>query len=158
MNQHIIRILSISCLALCVAAVSASAKNDHRGKGYDYYDGNHYDGNRASRHPDRVLMALDGPRIDVIRSHMHPYYAKKCPPGLAKKRNGCLPPGHARHYVIGQPLPPGIAYWDVPPDVLALLPPAPSYARYVWVDKDVLLISEATKKVLDAVVILSAVN
>lgn len=39
------------------------------------------------------------------------YYGGNCPPGLAKKNNGCLPPGQAKsRYSVGQRLP--NAYWD----------------------------------------------
>lgn len=103
---------------------------------------------------DRVLISLGNDRIDEIRIRLSPYYTKHCPPGLAKKRNGCLPPGQAKKYHVG-----GIYdghFWDVPSDVITLLPAAPHGARYIWVDRDILLISEATKKILDATVILSA--
>ncbi len=30
------------------------------------------------------------------------YNSRSCPPGLAKKRNGCLPPGHARRLSRGE--------------------------------------------------------
>lgn len=34
------------------------------------------------------------------------YYGSNCPPGLAKKRNGCLPPGQAKaRWNVGQRLP-----------------------------------------------------
>ena len=34
------------------------------------------------------------------------FYGAKCPPGLAKKNNGCLPPGHAKsRWSVGQTLP-----------------------------------------------------
>lgn len=32
-----------------------------------------------------------------------------CPPGLAKKNNGCLPPGQARKLAVGQRMPMGYA-------------------------------------------------
>lgn len=39
------------------------------------------------------------------------YYGSNCPPGLAKKRNGCLPPGQARaRWGVGQRLP--LSYRD----------------------------------------------
>lgn len=40
------------------------------------------------------------------------YGANACPPGLAKKNNGCLPPGQAkRMFAEGQRLPAGYRYW-----------------------------------------------
>ena len=93
----------------------------------------------------------------VIREYLSREHKTHCPPGLAKKHNGCLPPGLAKkHYVIGQPL---YGDWhDVPHDLLISLGAAPAGHRYVMVDKDVLLISEASKKVIDAVTLLSAVG
>lgn len=39
------------------------------------------------------------------------YYGANCPPGLAKKNNGCLPPGQAKaSWSVGQRLP--VAYRD----------------------------------------------
>ncbi len=40
------------------------------------------------------------------------YYGVNCPPGLAKKNNGCLPPGQAKKaaWNVGQRLP--RQYWD----------------------------------------------
>ena len=104
---------------------------------------------------DRVLFNLGGNDRDSIRDLLMPHYRRHCPPGLAKKTPACIPPGQAKKYSIGQPLPRWVDYWPVPGDVLARLPAAPHGAQYVWVDRDILLISEATKKVLDAAVILS---
>lgn len=102
---------------------------------------------------DRVLMDLDAGEVAVVRTRIQPYYVRHCPPGLAKKHNGCRPPGHTHRYVIGQPY--YGPYWEVPHDVIVTLPYPPRGSRYIWVDRDILLVSEATKKVLDAVVILS---
>ncbi len=39
------------------------------------------------------------------------WHANHCPPGLAKKNNGCLPPGQAKKlYNIGQRFPRGYGY------------------------------------------------
>ncbi|MBI1216042.1 MAG: hypothetical protein GC185_09525 [Alphaproteobacteria bacterium] len=95
---------------------------------------------------------------NVIRTYLRDNYRAKCPPGLARKHNGCLPPGIAKKYGIGRPLPEGVEYRELPGDLLRELHHAPHGYRYVRVDKDVLLISEATKKVVDAVTLLSAVG
>ncbi len=92
-------------------------------------------------------------RVEIRR-----YYEKQCPPGLAKKRNGCLPPGHVRHYHRGQALPQYVEYRPVPRDLLVQLQPVPVGYRYVAVDQDVLLISEASHEIIDAITLLSAVR
>lgn len=74
-----------------------------------------------------------------------------CPPGLAKKNNGCLPPGLAKKYSLGAPLPDDVTYTDLPQALLDVLGAPPKGKKYVQVDKDVLLISEGTKLVLDAI-------
>jgi hypothetical protein len=93
----------------------------------------------------------------IIKNYLVEDYRSHCPPGLAKKHNGCLPPGQAKKYIIGQPLRTGI-YIPVSGSLLGMLSPAPHGYQYVQVDKDVLLISEATKQVIDAVTLLSAVG
>ena len=40
--------------------------------------------------------------------------ARGCPPGLAKKNNGCLPPGQAKKRGIGDRLPSYLAGYNVP--------------------------------------------
>ena len=53
-------------------------------------------------------------RAIVYQYYRSEYSAGRCPPGLAKKGNGCLPPGQAKKqqqlWVIGQPLPPAVVY------------------------------------------------
>jgi Ni/Co efflux regulator RcnB len=77
--------------------------------------------------------------------------AGKCPPGLAKKHNGCMPPGHAKKWAKGRPLPADLRYNDLPYDLLRRLPPPPPQHRYVQVAGDVLLIAIGTSMVMDAV-------
>ena len=66
------------------------------------------------------------------RNEAHSYYrgqiaAGNCPPGLAKKNNGCLPPGQAKKaWTMNQPLPAGVAYEALLRDLLRRLSPAPT--------------------------------
>jgi Ni/Co efflux regulator RcnB len=76
---------------------------------------------------------------------------RKCPPGLAKKNNGCMPPGQAKKWGMGRPLPGDLRYYDLPRDLLMRLPPAPAGHRYVRVAADILLIAIGSSMVLDAV-------
>lgn len=75
----------------------------------------------------------------------------KCPPGLAKKNNGCLPPGQAKKWATGRPLPTDLKYSPLPPDLLRRLPPLNPEHRYVRIAGDVLLIAIGTRVVIDAV-------
>lgn len=74
----------------------------------------------------------------------------RCPPGLAKKNNGCMPPGQAKKWSRGQRLPPDLTYYALPADLLARLQP-PAGAQYVRVAADILLIATGSGLVLDAV-------
>ena len=87
---------------------------------------------------------------------IHEYYGERfrkgrCPPGLAKKGNGCMPPGQAKKWKIGRPLPKDVIFYDLPPKVLVQLGPAPPRHRFVRVAKDILLIRVGTGMVVDAV-------
>ena len=96
---------------------------------------------------------LIGPRDQkIIRQYFGQQFATgHCPPGLAKKNNGCQPPGQAKKWSQGQPLPPGVPYYALPPDLLRqLLPPPPGY-EYVRVANDVLMMARGSRMVLDAV-------
>src|SRR5512135_1439332 len=64
----------------------------------------------ASDNRDRRDVPLRGYFGDRQRVIVHDYYASqfrsgRCPPGLAKKHNGCMPPGQAKKWAIGRPLP-----------------------------------------------------
>ena len=144
----------ITCITI-LAGLSggALAKNDKGQKPYRASDIIWSD--RASA---RITISIGGEDRDIIRSYLRRTYAKKCPPGLAKKNNGCLPPGIAKKYRVGQPLPHDVLSSSLSSDLLRLLTPAPRGYTYVQVDRDVLLVGEATKKVVDAVTLLSAVG
>ena len=90
------------------------------------------------------------------RRAVNDYYAKHyghgdCPPGLAKKNNGCLPPGQAKKWAVGEPLPRDVRYYDLPRELLRLLPPPPVNHRYVQVAGDILMIAVGTGMVVDAI-------
>ncbi|WP_416898832.1 MAG: hypothetical protein ACMVY4_03620 [Minwuia sp.] len=80
-----------------------------------------------------------------------------CPPGLAKKNNGCLPPGIAKkRYQIGQPVPDDVIIRYIPRDDYRHYPPVEDGYVYGRVDGDLLLIAEATRRVVDAVIAVDA--
>lgn len=74
---------------------------------------------------------------------------RACPPGLVKKGKGCMPPGPARKWAVGKPLPRDLDYRDLPRDLRRRLPPPAGY-RFVQVAGDVLLITTRTAVVVDA--------
>ncbi len=74
-----------------------------------------------------------------------------CPPGLAKKHNGCMPPGQAKKWALGQVLPRDVIFYDLPHDLSVRLSVPPQGYRYVRVAADVLMIAVGTGLVVAAV-------
>jgi Ni/Co efflux regulator RcnB len=75
-----------------------------------------------------------------------------CPPGLAKKNNGCLPPGQAKkRYVVGRPLPPTVVVRELPAEFAVRLGPPPRGYRYAIVDGDLVKLAIGTALVVDAI-------
>ena len=118
------------------------------------------DDRRERRGDDR-----SGPRVEVNiggyfgdrhRTEVREYYREQsrgghCPPGLAKKNNGCMPPGQARQWSMGQPLPRDVVYQPVEPNVRVRLGTPPAGHEFVRVAGDILLIAVGTAMVVDAI-------
>jgi len=90
------------------------------------------------------------------RGYVREYYAEEfraghCPPGLAKKRNGCMPPGQAKKWRVGHPLPRDVVVYDLPPALVVKIGVPPPGHKYVRVAADVLLIAVGTSMVVDAI-------
>lgn len=93
---------------------------------------------------------------DQHRNVIHNYYTEQyrsghCPPGLAKKKNGCVPPGHARKWQVGRQLPRDVIFHDLPPALVVQLGPPPARHRFVRVASDILLIAVGTGMIVDAI-------
>jgi Ni/Co efflux regulator RcnB len=109
-------------------------------------------------HHDRDKSNFSGDRyfIDQHRTYIHDYYVNayqtgSCPPGLAKKHNGCMPPGQAKKWVIGRPLPRDVVFYDLPSALARNIGPPPPGYRFVRVASDILMISIGTGMVIDAI-------
>lgn len=120
-------------------------------------DGGHQDDDRLSSRDNRQERIKTGEYFsDRHRTVTHDYYSEQfrkghCPPGLAKKGNGCMPPGQAKKWAVGRPLPRDVIYHDVPQAlVIQLERPSAGY-RYVRVATDILLIAIGTGMVVDAI-------
>ena len=86
----------------------------------------------------------------------HGYYVEqfrsgRCPPGLKKKHNGCMPPGQAKKWQVGQPIPRDVVYYAVPQPLVVQIGLPPSGYRYVRVASDILMIAIGTGMVVDAI-------
>ena len=90
----------------------------------------------------------------MVSSYYRDEFARgNCPPGLAKKQNGCLPPGQAKKaWIVSQPLPPAVTYYPLPPPLYSRLTPPPPGYEYVRVYDDVLLMQTANRSVVSLVV------
>lgn len=75
----------------------------------------------------------------------------RCPPGLAKKNNGCMPPGQAKKWMMGRPLPPDVIYYSLPPSLTVRLSVPPAGYKYVRVAGDILMIAAGTGMVAAAI-------
>lgn len=147
-------ILMCAGLIMSAPAYADNGKDKGRGKSHDRYE-------------ERTTTITAGDLIDfvigtndrrTIERYIATDYRRHCPPGLAKKNNGCLPPGQAKKYSVGRNLPGDLKYSPIDRALRDLLSPPPRGYEYVKVDKDILLIGEATKKVIDAVTLYSAVG
>ncbi len=75
-----------------------------------------------------------------------------CPPGLAKKQNGCLPPGQAKkRYVVGHTLPQGVAIAPVPAELSVRIGPVQVGYQYGMIDGDLVKLAAGTLLVVDAI-------
>lgn len=74
-----------------------------------------------------------------------------CPPGLAKKHDRCMPPGQAKRWQIGRPLPHDVVYYALPPELVVHMSPPPAGYRYVRVASDILMIAAGTGMVAAAI-------
>ncbi len=160
MSKYLSRTVYAGLVVLLGAALAlpASAENDknkggHGDKGHGN-SGKHDNDNRGQVivAPNQVVVPYQQVVIvDRDRNVVRTYYrtefvAGRCPPGLAKKNNGCLPPGQAnRVWVVGQPLPQEIVYYPMPPQLYTQLTPPPYGYEYVRVDDRVILMNKTSR-------------
>jgi Ni/Co efflux regulator RcnB len=161
-------------LALALAGILAAgpvmAKNDkherddrpgNRGGKHERDDRHSDRGGKHDRNDDRRDDRQD--RADrrahfeerhrvAVRDYYGEQFRKgRCPPGLAKKNNGCMPPGQAKKWHVGQPLAREVVYYSVPQTLVVRIGPPPPGYRYVRVDSDILLLAIGTRMVVDAI-------
>lgn len=118
---------------------------------------------KSERRQGNAKSRRDGPAIEkgshfqdqhrvVVREYYTEQFSKgRCPPGLAKKNNGCMPPGQAKKWRIGYPLPSDVIYYSVPQPLVLQIGAPPSGYRYVRVANDILMIAIGTGMIVDAI-------
>lgn len=160
----------LSGVALTLAAINpafadkpswAGGGNDKGSSGYDYNDQGK--GNKSGKkgahndsHGGDVNISIGAYFGSTQRQAVQNYYGSElksghCPPGLAKKNNGCQPPGQAKKWRKGYPLPHDLTYYAVPGALVTRLGPPPAGHKYVRVASDILLIAIGTSMVVDAI-------
>ena len=136
-------------IAALVATLAVAPAFAGPGKGHGKHEGKHAAVQQhGGKHHDGKHARRDDDRRDVVRNDGRRYVYNDtrvmgnngCPPGLAKKHNGCLPPGQAKKLAVGHPIPPGAVY-TIPPRVLSTLPPPPVGYRYAVVNNQVVMVS-----------------
>lgn len=163
---------TLRTVTLVIAAFMATAPalaekdNDHRGRGNDKkeqkYKADKHDKKQAKHEKDDKRFERDNIKVgayfnDDHRRAARTYYVQqypqgqKCPPGLARKNNGCMPPGQAKKYWVGQPLARTVYWYPVPQPVVQVLPVVPAGYRYVRVGNDILLLSPQSSIVVDVI-------
>ncbi|RYX90210.1 MAG: DUF1236 domain-containing protein [Comamonadaceae bacterium] len=161
-------VLSMALAASLMFAGSAFAK-DHKdehgpGHGKAKHGHQHEAGPKKGPKPDKHAGKRHRQDIpagayfnDQQRIYVRDYYSqtygpgKNCPPGLAKKNNGCMPPGQARHWQVGQPVPRGVTLYAVPQPVIRQLPPAPYGYRYARIGGDIVLVQQQNNLIIDII-------
>jgi len=146
------RLFLLVAAALLLAGAPVLADPGGKGKGHGNPHGNQGHGNQGQGGGQGNQSQASFTPYD--RTAISAYYGSmiqsgNCPPGLAKKNNGCQPPGQAKKWALGQPLPAGLLSYPLPPQLLMQLHP-PSGYRYVQVGTDVLMLAIGTNMVVSA--------
>ena len=144
---------ALVALSLMLPAVPGEALGQGKGKGQGQGQNKVEKKSSGEVLLDKVISTVERTIIERYFGRRGELYAvdgsgKGLPPGLAKKAS--LPPGLAKQLRERGTLPPGLAMRGLPPDLLAELPYRKGQ-RFVLIDHRVVLIEEATNRVLDVI-------
>lgn len=152
--------LLAASLILALVAVPPAWAGEHRGQGRGHgevgdgrpgkaHGGGKHGQERGRR--DRISAEQRG----IARDYYHQEYIARglCPPGLAKKGTGCLPPGQAkkRYWGVGRPLPPAVVLEPLPPELILRLGVPPAGHAWGYVDGRIVLYALGARIVVDIV-------
>src|SRR5689334_19826765 len=121
-----IALLTVASLALAGFAFAQPQKDDKPGHGRGGPPGGASGGppsySTSGSHSSggqQGYVVSDRDRNTTYSYYRTEYSAGRCPPGLAKKDNGCLPPGQAKkQWEMGRPLPREVYYEELPPTLM----------------------------------------
>ena len=101
----------------------------------------------------QVTVAFTATQREAARSYFVEAHGRgNCPPGLAKKQNGCLPPGQAKkRYMVGHPLAQGIVVEGLSVELAVRIGTAPPGYRYGILDGDLVKLAAGSMLVVDAI-------
>lgn len=140
---------------LAMTLIAAPANAEKPDKAYKHGHKS-FQKNQGSSNVNVSVHFGDRERAIVREYYTERFQAGHCPPGLAKKHNGCMPPGQAKKWAIGRPLPRDVIYYDLPPTVIVEIGAPPPGYKYVRIAADILLIAVGTGMVIDAIEDLSS--
>ena len=162
MNTYKNLIMALAVVMISTSPALADKGGKNKNKSWDdsshksrQYNGDDWGWRDRDDGDVNIKIVIGGDDREVIRHHIREDVYAHCPPGLRKKNPPCVPPGQAKKWRVGHPLPEYVVYEPVPYDWGLR---APRGYQYVQVDKDVLLIAEAGHHVIDAVTLLSALG
>ncbi len=158
------RMLAVLITAALTASPVLADKPEGKGKGKsnehneksEHRQDKSRDDDRGNRAKGSLTPGQGVRFVDQHRGYVREYYAQEygrgfCPPGLAKKNNGCMPPGQAKKWQVGRPIPRDVIYYDLPPKLVVQIGAPPTGYRYVRIASDILLIAIGTGMVIDAI-------
>ena len=115
-------------------------------------DDNWEKGNKGGKGNREARRHFEDRHAVVVREYYtEQFRGGRCPPGLRKKNNGCMPPGQAKKWQVGRPLPRDVVYYEVPQPLVMQIGPPPAGHRYVRVGGDILMLATGTRMVVDAI-------
>ena len=104
------------------------------------------------RHSKQTYRYFDERHRVVAHNYfINAYRRGYCPAGLVPDKDGCIPRGQYKKWVVGRPLPQHVAYYDLPPQIVVNLGRPPQGHRYVRIASDILLITIGTHLVVDVI-------
>jgi Ni/Co efflux regulator RcnB len=153
---HLTRCAAVSLSLALACGVALAGKPEWAGQGKGNNKGASAEQQQPQSSGTSVEIRIGAYFEDHQRTEVQTYYGKQsaaghCPPGLAKKNNGCLPPGQAKKWAMGQALPRDVVFYPVPNAVVVKIGLPPKGYKYVRVASDVLLIAIGSMIVIDAI-------
>jgi Ni/Co efflux regulator RcnB len=157
-----LRILPLLMMVALTVSTASTAfadqpewKKEKGGKHAEKKERREHDGDRreqGARVDIRIGSYFDNQQRVVVNEYYgKEYRAGHCPPGLKKKHNGCMPPGQAKKWTVGRPLPRDVIYYPVPQSVVVQLGVPPAGHKYVRVASDILLLAVGSSMIVDAI-------